>query len=50
MTTDQWYHITIDDPALAPGQSVYALLKLILSIAEFKFVVLNDIEGLACPG
>lgn len=50
MTTDQWYHITIDDPALAPGQSVYALLKLILSIAEFKFVILNDIEGAGLPG
>ncbi|HEV8051906.1 MAG TPA: hypothetical protein VGP47_05380 [Parachlamydiaceae bacterium] len=43
-----WQLIVIDDdPKLLPGKSIFDLLQLLLKRVEFKYVILNDIEGIA---
>jgi hypothetical protein len=40
-----WYLITIDDPAFLPLKSIYGVISLIKTIINFRFAILNDING-----
>ena len=40
-----WTLIEIEDPAFLPGKSFSDILLFLLEIVNFKFVILDDIEG-----
>jgi hypothetical protein len=40
-----WTLIRIEDPAFLPGKSFFDILIFLLEIVNFKFVILDDIEG-----
>jgi hypothetical protein len=42
---ENWFLVIIDDPALLPGKSIFDVINHIRHCIEFKFVILNDIEG-----
>ena len=44
-----WTLVTIDDPSCLPGVSFYNLIKLIIKIVPFKFVIIDDIYGAVTP-
>ena len=41
----KWYLVTIDDPELLTGKSLYNLTKIVLEVISFKFVTLDYIDG-----
>ena len=41
----KWYLVTIDDPELLTGKSLYNLTKIVLEVINFKFVTLDYIDG-----
>ena len=44
----KWYLITIDDaPKYLPGKSIFDIIQLILKVIKFKYVILDDINGVA---
>ena len=45
MMNSKWYLITIEDPAFLPGISISNIIQLFLKNIEFKFVILNDLNG-----
>ncbi|MBA3603240.1 MAG: hypothetical protein H0W50_06295 [Parachlamydiaceae bacterium] len=45
-----WHQIIIDDPACLPGKIIYDVIQVLLCKIEFKYVVLDDIEGAAQKG
>lgn len=47
---DKWHQITIEDPASLPGKSIHDSIIIFLKIIEFKYVILNDIEGAGIRG
>lgn len=40
-----WYLIIIDDPRMLSGESIKDMLQLLLSVIEFKYAVLDYIDG-----
>ena len=46
----KWLLITVEDPKFLKGSSIYEMMKLILNHFDFKFVVLNDVEGSPIKG
>jgi hypothetical protein len=45
LDNNKWTLITIDDPAFLPGKSIYDMIRLLLKIIDFKYIILYDIEG-----
>lgn len=45
-----WHQIIIEDDKALPGISIKSLLEHILRTVNFKYVILNDIEGAANDG
>ncbi len=45
-----WHQIIIDDPACLPGKIIYDVIQILLRKIEFKYIVLDDIEGAAQKG
>lgn len=39
------YLITIEDPTFKLGKSISKVIQLLLQIIDFKFIILNDLEG-----
>lgn len=42
-----WTLITIDDPAFLAGTSISEIIGILLQVIDFKFIILNDIQGAA---
>ncbi len=43
----KWHQIIINDPECLPGRIIYDIIQILLQQVEFKFIILNDIEGAA---
>lgn len=40
-----WTLITIDNPILLEGDGLFEVIQLLLSVINFNFITLDDIEG-----
>lgn len=40
-----WDQIVIFDEAALPGKSIFDIIKIILKVIEFRFVIIDDING-----
>src|SRR5689334_22944481 len=40
-----WHLISIKDPLLLEGQSIFDVIKIMLTCMEFKFIILDAIEA-----
>jgi hypothetical protein len=41
----RWHLITIEDPEALPGKNIFNIIQQLMSIVEFRFAILNDING-----
>jgi hypothetical protein len=48
--TDRWFLIIIKDDLPLPGKSFFDVISLLITCINFKFVIINDINGAAENG
>lgn len=45
LKNNNWYLVTLEDKDALPGKSFFKIIQLILKVVNFKFVIIDDIEG-----